>query len=51
MHLKVNFLLMWQLLSALSVGGQARIVGGRELIIKSIEIETEEDQTTDSNNK
>jgi hydrogenase nickel incorporation protein HypA/HybF len=31
-------------------GGQARIVGGRDLIIKSIEIETEEDQTTESNN-
>jgi hydrogenase nickel incorporation protein HypA/HybF len=32
-------------------GRQAQITGGRELIIKSIEIETEEDQTADSNNK
>jgi len=32
-------------------GEQAHITGGRELIIKSIEIETEEDRTADSNNK
>ncbi|MGB9940697.1 hydrogenase maturation nickel metallochaperone HypA [Methanosarcina sp.] len=32
-------------------GKQASITGGRELIIKSIEIETEEDRTADSNNK
>lgn len=32
-------------------GKQANIKGGRELIIKSIEIETEEDQAADSNNK
>ncbi|RXA20876.1 hydrogenase maturation nickel metallochaperone HypA [Methanosarcina sp. MSH10X1] len=32
-------------------GKQANITGGRELVIKSIEIETEEDQTADSNNK
>jgi hydrogenase nickel incorporation protein HypA/HybF len=32
-------------------GKQAQIKGGRELIIKSIEIETEEDKTADSENK
>jgi hydrogenase nickel incorporation protein HypA/HybF len=31
-------------------GKPAHITGGRELLIKSIEIETEEDQTADSNN-